>query len=160
MATLTFKGIDEYTDKLEQAQKHATGIIKRAVYDGAGVLADEVRRQIQTLPVQRTNPPSGEHLNGVFSYEKDGLLNSMGVAKIRDDAGHIGTRIFFDGYNRMKSKKYPNGHPNSLIARSINSGTSVRAKIPFLNRAVSKARAKVEAAMQARLDSDLNKIMK
>lgn len=160
MATLKFKGIDEYVDKLDQAQEQANGILKRALYDGAGVLADEVRKEIQVLPVQRTNPAPGEHLNGVFSYEKDGLLNSMGVAKMRNDGGHIGTRIFFDGYNRMRSKKYPNGHPNALIARSINAGTSVRTKIPFLNRAASKAKAKVEAAMQARLDSDLNKIMK
>ena len=160
MATLTFKGIDEYVAKLEQAEKQIKGIMKRALYDGAGELADEVRKEIQALPVQKANPPPGEQLNGVFGYEKEGLLNGLGVAKMRETDGNIQTRIFFDGYNRMKSKKYPNGHPNALIARSINAGTSVRMKIPFLNRAASKAKAKFEAAVKARFEADLNKIMK
>ena len=86
-------------------------------------------------------------------------MEGLGVARMKDDGGVISTRVDFDGYNRMKSKKYPNGHPNSMIARAINSGTSKRPKNPFMKRAASKAKAKANAAMGARLDADIDEIM-
>lgn len=155
MAQISFTGIDEYFDKLNKIGQKATGLCKRAVYDGAAIVADAVRAEVQALPTTDHN----ETPQGVFSYEKDGLLEGLGVARMKDDGGVISTRVDFDGYNRMKSKKYPNGHPNSMIARAINSGTSKRPKNPFMKRAANKAKAKANAAMGARLDADIDEIM-
>ena len=155
MAKIEFQGIDEYFDKLKIIGDKATGLCKRAVYDGAAIVADAVRAEVQALPTTDHN----ETPQGVFSYEKDGLLDGLGIAKIKDDNGVVSTRVDFDGYNRMKSKKYPQGHPNSMIARAINSGTSKRPKNPFMNRAANKAKAKANAAMGARMDADINEIM-
>ena len=155
MAKIEFQGIDEYFEKLNQLGQRATGLCKRAVYDGAAIVADAVRAEVQALPTTDHD----ETPQGVFSYEKDGLLAGLGIAKMKDDGGVISTRVDFDGYNRMKSKKYPNGHPNSMIARAINSGTSKRPKNPFMNRAASKAKAKANAAMSKRMDADIDEIM-
>ena len=155
MAKIEFQGIDEYFDKLKIIGDKATGLCKRAVYDGAAIVADAVRAEVQALPTTDHN----ETPQGVFSYEKDGLLDGLGIAKIKDDNGVVSTRVDFDGYNRMKSKKYPHGHPNSMIARAINSGTSKRPKNPFMNRAANKAKAKANAAMGARMDADIDEIM-
>lgn len=155
MAKIEFQGIDEYFDKLKIIGDKATGLCKRAVYDGAAIVADAVRAEVQALPTTDHN----ETPQGVFSYEKDGLLDGLGIAKIKDDNGVVSTRVDFDGYNRMKSKKYPQGHPNSMIARAINSGTSKRPKNPFMNRAANKAKAKANAAMGARMDADIDEIM-
>ena len=156
MARLDFKGLDEYLTKLSTIEKDTTGICKRALYEGAGVLADAVRSEVQSLSVtdRNTDPQA------VFEYERDGLLDGLGVAKMKDNNGYIYTRVDFDGYNRMKSKKYPNGHPNSMIARAINSGTSKRPKNAFMARAVKKAKAGAESAMKKRFDEDLENIMK
>lgn len=156
MARIEFEGIDEYFDKLNQLGEKSKGLCKRALYDGAAVLADAVRAEVQALPTTDVNGDPQQ----VLEYEKEGLLEGLGIAKMKDSEGVISTRVDFDGYNRLRSKKYPNGHPNSIIARAINSGTSKRPKNPFMTRAVKKAKAKAEAAMSARMDEDINQIMK
>ena len=78
---------------------------------------------------------------------------------MENDNGYINTKIGFDGYNATKTKKYPNGQPNALIARSIESGTSKHQKTPFVRPAISKAKAKAEAAMAASVDKDINNTM-
>ena len=156
MAKIEFVGIDEYLEKLNKVGDKTTGLCKRALYDGAAVLADAVRNEVQALPVTDRNTEPQQ----VLSYERDGLLAGLGIAKMKDDGGVVSTRVDFDGYNRLKSKTYPNGHPNSMIARAINSGTSKRPKNPFMNRATRAARAKAEAAMAARMDADIEEIMK
>ena len=159
MAKIEFVGIDEYLEKLNKIGDKTTGLCKRALYDGAAVLADAVRSEVQALPTSDRDGKKGE-AQPILEYEKDGLLSGLGIAKMKDDNGRISTRIDFDGYNRLKSKKYPSGHPNSMIARAINSGTSKRTKNPFMSRAVAKANAKANAAMAARMDADIEEIMK
>lgn len=156
MPMIKYYGIDEYFKKLNKLGKYSIGLCKRSLYDGAGVVANAVRAETEALPTTDRNGDPQE----VLEYEKQGLLDGLGVAKMRGDHGLIYTRIDFDGYNRLRSKKYPNGHPNSMIARSINSGASNRPKNPFMTRAVNKARKAAIAAMASRMDSDINQIMK
>ena len=156
MARFEFVGIDKYLESLKEVGDKAQGLCKRALYDGAAVVADAVRSEVESLPTTDHNGDPQLPLE----YEKDGLLDGLGIANMKDEDGRISTRVDFDGYNRLKSKKYPNGHPNSMIARAINSGTSKRPKNPFMNRAVKKAKAKAQKAMSDRMDADINEIMK
>lgn len=156
MARIEFIGIDEYFDRLKRLGDKTTGVCKRALYDGAAVLADAVRAEVKALPTTDRNGDPQQ----ILEYEKQGLLEGMGIAKMRDDDGKISTRVDFDGYNKLSSKAYPKGHPNSMIARAINSGTSKRPKNPFMTRAVKKAREKAQQAMAARMDADINNIMR
>lgn len=156
MSKITFTGIDEYFAQLSNLGDKAEGLCKRALYDGAGVVANEVRSEIQGLPTTDKNGDPQQP----FEYEVDGLLSGLGIAKMKDQDGRFSTRVDFDGYNRMKSQKYPNGKPNAMVARAINSGTSRRPKNPFMTRAVKRAREKAEKAMAARMDADINDIMK
>lgn len=155
MPMIEFYGIDEYFAKLNELRQYSVGLCKRALFDGAGVLADAVRQEVNGLPTTDRNGTPQE----VLEYEKQGLQEGLGVAKMKDDNGMIYTRVDFDGYNRLRSKKYPSGHPNSMVARAINSGTSRRRKNPFMNRAVSKARNAAQNAMASRMDADIEKIM-
>lgn len=158
MAKIEFVGIDDYFKRLDELGNMSIGLCKRALYDGAAVIADAVRDEVNALPTSDRDAKKGES-QPILSYEKDGLIAGLGVAKMKDDNGVIYTRIDFDGYNRLKSKTYPSGHPNSMVARAINSGTSKRRKNPFMNRAISKGRAKAQSAMAARMDADIEKIM-
>ena len=159
MARIEFYGVNEYFEKLERLGDKTTAVCKRALYDGAAVLADAVKAEVEALPVTDRNAPKGEQ-QGILEYEKQGLLEGMGIAKMRDENGKVETRVDFDGYNRLTSKAFPKGHPNAMVARAINSGTSRRPKNPFMARAVRKARAKANQAMAARLDADIKNIMK
>ena len=159
MAQIKFIGIDDYFAQLNKLGTKATGLCKRALYDGAAVIANSVRAEVNALPTSDRDAKKGES-QPILSYEKDGLVEGLGIAKMKDEHGVIYTRIDFDGYNRLKSKKYPSGHPNSMIARAINSGTSKRRKNPFMTRGVNNGRAKAQAAMSARMDADIEEIMK
>ena len=51
MAKMTIKGLDEYAAKLQKLSGgEADKIMKRAVYEGAGRMADKIRAAIQALP--------------------------------------------------------------------------------------------------------------
>lgn len=156
MARISFTGLDKYLEQLNKIGNASTAICKMALYDGAAVVGNAIRAEVEALPTTDRNGDPQQ----ILEYEKEGLLEGLGVAKMKSKNGVIYTRIDFDGYNRMKSKKYPNGHPNSMIARAINSGTSKRKKNPFMSRAVKKARERANKAMSARMDSDINNIMK
>ena len=161
MATFVFEGINEYARQIASLTEKSEGMIKRAVYDGAAVVLDAVVAEIEALPVIENRYRSTDiPMSGVTETQKKGLLEGVGLAKMQNQDGFINTKLGFDGYNGAKSKKYPNGQPNALIARAVNSGSSVRVKNPFINRAVKAAKARAEAAMAARFDEDTRNMIK
>lgn len=161
MAKLKFEGLDAYTEQLRKMSDKSTGMIKRAVWEGARVIADATAAEIAALPVVKDHmyPPQKLPIHGVTAAQKRGLLNGLGLAGMKNESGYINTKLGFDGYNATKTKAYPNGQPNALIARVVNSGSSSRAKIPFVNKAVKSAKERAEAAMSARFDADTRQII-
>lgn len=161
MAKFEFKGINEYADRIRKLTDKSEGMIKRAVYDGAAVVMQSTIAEISALPtVKNQYRTSRLPMSGITETQKQGLLQGVGLAKMQNDGGFINTKLGFDGYNGVRNGKYPNGQPNALIANAVNSGSSVRVKNPFINRAVNAAKAKAEAAMAARFDADTQNIMK
>lgn len=156
MAKITLQGFDEYTKQLQTLDKQADGMIKRAVYEGASVLLDAVEKATQALPTQENvYVYNGQQIQTITPEQKKGLLEGLGVAKMRNDNGFVNTKIGFDGYNSVKTKKYPKGQPNSLIARAVESGSSIRPKTRFVTNAVKPVADKAEKAMAESIDRDL-----
>ena len=138
MATIRFSGIDKYLSQLEQLGQRSRGICKMAVYDGAAIVADQVR----------------ENLERVLSPDATGQLEaSMGISKMRDDNGYINVVIGFDGYDDK-------GVANQLKANVLESGSSKQQKRPFMRPAVNTSRKRAEAAMAETLDREIRKLMK
>ena len=159
MAKIQMQGIDEYIAKLEKI-KNPEGLIKRAVYDGAAVLAEAVLKSIDSIPENNGKyVPGNVMIQGLSREQKQGLREGLGIARMQNDKGFINTKIGFDGYNNVKTKKYPNGQPNALIARAVESGTSRRQKYRFVSKAATSARAAAEQAMADRMDQDLKNTM-
>ena len=65
----------------------------------------------------------------------------------------------FDGYNEDVTKKWPHGKPNSMIARSIEGGTSWKAKHPFIAPAVRSSRDAAEKAMAEEIEKSIQETM-
>ena len=143
MAKFKMQGLDEYVSALVMLGRVTSGMIKRAVFDGAAIVADEVRAGIDTLPEGK-----GEDAGAT----KNGLKNGLGLSHMRNDNGYINTALGFSGYNAR-------GVPNVLMARIMESGTSKTPKHPFIRPALSRAKAKAEAAMAASIDKDISKTM-
>ena len=162
MATFKAPGLDKYVRQLERLGKNSDAIIGEAVYDMAKIVADEVRQRLETMP-------SVPDDNGLAAYraktkipitkaQKWGLVKSFGIASLKNDNGYLNVKLGFDGYNEVKTRKYPNGQPNALIARSIESGSSARDKYPFIRPAVQATRKQAIAAAEVKLDEKIHSI--
>ncbi|WP_455225759.1 hypothetical protein [Gemmiger sp.] len=161
MATFKTQGLDKYVAQLERLGKKTDTVISEAVYEMAKVVADEVNANLKALP----SVPDTEGLKAFASKpqqkipitkaQKWGLVHSFGIAGLRNDYGFIHVKIGFDGYNEVKTKTFPDGQPNALIARSIESGSSTREKTPFLRPALKAARKRAVKAAQAKFDEEI-----
>ena len=152
MAKVTVKGLDDIVNGLGAVGEAGLPIIKASLYEGAQIVADQIKAGIEGLPVDTPRWLSnGDRYNALVEQDKEDLANSMGIMKFARDAEGVRTVIGFAGYGRHKTKKYSRGLPMAMIARSIESGSSVRKKTPFVRPAVnaSKTRAKAEIVAQA-----------
>lgn len=141
MAKANVKGTEDVSKMLVALGKAGDAIGKMAVYDGAAVIADEIRKQINALPEQDFKYlKDGEQFGVITPQDKEDLANSLGIDQIERAAEGIRTVVGFAGYGSHPTKKYPKGLPMPLLARAIESGSSVRAKRPFVRKAVNAKR--------------------
>lgn len=159
MARIDLKEYEEYQKKIEEIYEDTDAVLKAAVYEGAKVIADEIKSQIKALPIDdRIGTP--EHpLQGVTKRQKADLINGFGLAPIKKKGDYINTKAGMDGYGTVPTKKYPNGVPNQLLMRSVESGTTFRKKHPIFRPAVRKAKAAAVDAMKKRIDKEIEKRM-
>lgn len=144
--------METYIAQLERLSDHATGSIKKAVYDGAAVVADSIKASLHTIPVQEEFVPKGKKRNGITQVQKDGLISGFGLAKMRNSRGYVNTKAGFSGKNA-------DGEKNSMIARQVESGTSWLSKHPVIRQAANKSKGAAEQAIQKTLESEIRKIM-
>lgn len=156
------EGFDEYIKQLDKIGKKAEGQIKRAVYDGAKVYGEACISAINALPTHEDGHymTGGVSITGVTAKQKQGLIEGFGFAKMENKGGFWHTKAGFDGYNSVKTKRFPNGQPNALIANAVNSGTSRRPKTNFVGNAIRASQSGVIFAMSARFDADMENLIK
>lgn len=150
-------GIDQYVKSLETLEKATQDMIGKAIYNGADVVADAVRSAIQAVPIESSKAAAaaGIMVSGLSAAQKGGLLKGLGVSRMQSDGGLYNVKVGFDGYNTVKNKNWPQGQPNSMIARSMESGTSFRAKNPVISKATRAVKDKAERIMSETLDREI-----
>ena len=161
MAKITFPGLNDYELMISRLSKGVDDIAGKAIYAGAGIVADAIKENIKDLPIVRgygtkENPLPG----GVTAPQKAGLINGLGISPMQNGAGFLNVKIGFDGYNATKTDKYPQGQPNQLVARGVESGTSWKEKKPFIRPAINASKSRAEAEMARLLDQEIEKITK
>ena len=124
------KGFEDLELQISDYGKRVTPLMKRAVYAGAGQIANNVR----------TN------LNSAVSSKATGeLADCININKIVAKNGVAYTSVGFDGYIG------PYNAPAPLVAAVLDSGRSDqpgRKKTHFFSRAVKAARISALEAMQ------------
>lgn len=160
MAKLQFKGLEEYEAQLLKLRGLTEQMIGEAIYEGAAIVADEVKKGIESLPIDDRYATGSTMLHGITQEQKQGLLDGFGIASMQNENGYLHVKLGFNGYNSMKTKNFPNGQPNSMIARSVNSGSSFRQRIPFVDNAVTSAKSRAEEKMKQKLDEAIEKAIK
>ena len=138
MAKFKWVGMDAYLSQLNALKNSATGTVKKGVFDGAKVIADEVRSKL-SANIQHPEESSGD------------LLKSMYLAKMKDENGYIYSEIGFAGYDSR-------GVPNIVKVHAMESGTSKQKKRPFIRKAFNAKQSDCIAAMEKRIDEEIQKI--
>jgi len=164
MARITFKGLKEYELKLAALKEVSRDIAGKAIAAGAAVIADQVKTNLNGLNTTDDGLALAAYSQKKPTYltrrAKDGLIESFGITPMTtDNDGFYNVKLGFDGYNEIKTKKYPKGQPNQLLARACESGSTAMIKQPFMQKAVTSSRKKAESKMAEVLDEEIKKRM-
>lgn len=163
MATLQWKNsaLEDFiasVDKLENMDFEE--LAGTALYAMAKEVADEVRQKLSELPTSQDKDYKGDSKYLIPETQKQGLLNSLGIAAMRKtDNNGYDVKIGFDGYNDVKTKKYPNGQANIMIARLTESGSTWRIKQPFFRPALNASKKRAQDAGSQKTIDFLKKII-
>ena len=161
MARFQFNGMKEYAEYLQRIGANTREICGAGVYAMAEVVTDKIRANLDALPTvdeaEAVASYRGKKKANLTSSQKKGLQKGLGVSPMENDNGYWNVKVGFDGYNKVKTKKYPNGQPNVMIARATESGSSVREKMPFVRTAVTAATKPAIQAGQAAIDEEIKK---
>ena len=161
MAKITFPGLNDYELMISRLTKNVDSVAGKAIYAGAGIVADAIKENIKALPIVRGYGTEKDPLpGGVTAPQKAGLIDGMGISPMQDDGGYLNVKIGFDGYNATETEQYPFGQPNQLVARGVESGTSWKQKKPFIRPAINASKSRAEAEMARILDQEIEKVTK
>lgn len=157
------QGLDEYALMLSKLGDRSRAVAGMATYAGAKVVADAIKDKLQSLPTVNdayNRLAYKKYKSKLSATQKKGLISSFGISKITDDSGYRYVKVGFDGYNGIKTKKYPQGQPNILVARIVENGSSYMDATPFIKPAVNQSKAKAQEAMARVIEEEIQKIMK
>ena len=154
-AKVTTNAINEYLQIIRSLGENADDVVKKAVYEGSAIIANQVSANISAIPVDESLGTESNPKNGITSVEKAGLQDSFGIADMQDDNGFINTLIGFQqpDYNA-------NGKANIMIARATQSGTSFSKKIPFFANALRATRGQARERMVQVAEEEFKKLSK
>lgn len=144
MASITFKGLDEYIRKLENVTAHTRGVTKMALWEGGKIIGDSISASLNDIPVQDHYVPKGQMRTGVRSEEKAAIQAAFGLSKMRESGGGYSTKAGFKAGTEI---------------RAVESGTSYMHKHPVVRRAVNASKARAENAMASKFEEETMKIM-
>lgn len=182
---LHWDGADELLRKMDKLPEKAAKIAAEALYEGAGVMADAVSREIHGIATEKFQYAKGGRKRLPSPEEKQILMSAKhGVAKFRKTGTSVQTSVGFQkaGYAkitwnhartniRTKYKMGKKGHmvhasqgsgesmkPVPLIANAINHGTSFMKAQPFLRKAFSQNQAAAMGAIDEGIMSRMDEL--
>ena len=152
MAKMTIKGLDELIERLEKAGQKPEAIVKKALFDGAGVVADAIRSGVASLPVDESKGTRRNPKYGITGVEKAGLLAGIGISKMRVENETVNLVIGFNGTNA-------DGTKNTTVMRRCESGVSWQRKTPAIRPAVNRSKSQAQDAMHKVFIDELEKLL-
>lgn len=162
--TVNFSQLDSFNRKLAVLIRDAEDVAKFSVFDGARVAADAMSSAIAGLSVV----PDVESIHAwrrgtptLINYtQRRCLQEALGIAKMRVGVGlRVSTSVGFDGYNDIKTDRWPNGQPNIMIAASCEHGSSAMLEQPFITAAYVSSRARIVAVMELSAGKKIQEII-
>ena len=154
MAKLEIVGFDEWLIRLERLTDSTDEVCERALMEAAEIVKEKYKASTASIPTDEKWGTQKKPKRGIRATEKQGLLNSLGIAPIKKDrAGGMDTKVGYHKYNKE-------GKANQMIARAANSGTSFMKKSGFIDKANRASKPLAEAKIKEVIESEINKLNK
>lgn len=157
---LKVDGMAEISETLSKLEERAPAVAAKALYEGAGIMADEVKKSadsIRTAPFKWASS-SGE--TRLPSPEEKEIVQqaAAGIAKFDKNGTEVQTSVGFRnaGYAQLKGKTVP----IPKIVNAINSGTSFMKKQPFVRKAATAGGQRAIAAMKEVIETEFDAMTK
>ena len=155
---LNVDGMTEISELLTQMEDAAPRAASRGLYEGAGIMADEIRKSaesIKTVPFKY----EGNGESRMPSPEEKEIVQQadMGIAKFDKNGTEVNTSVGYrnSGYAELNGKV----KPIPQIVNAINSGTSFMRKQPFVRKAVKAGGSKAMKAMQDAIEAEFEAVI-
>ena len=142
MASIKFSGMDEFMQRIQKIDQRTIPIVKMSVFEGAAVVVAAVENSIQNSVSGRLPIP---------------LAKGLGVSRMRVNGRRVNVLVGFDGYYENHEGRTV---PIPYLARMVESGTSTIQKQPFMRPAIEAAESAALAAMEAKFNEEIDKMMK
>ena len=145
--SIQIEGMEELVRAMDKAPEKAAKIAAEELYEGAGVMADQVSRAVQGIRTEPFKFAAGGRTRKPSPEEKELVASAKhGIAKFKKTGTDVQTSVGYQkaGYGTLKGKT----KPIPLVANSINSGTSFMQKQPFMRKAFSQGKSAAEAAIE------------
>lgn len=154
MAKFTIgRGLDEYLSQLEDLEFRADGMAGAAIYEGAKIVADQIRANIAAMPTSPTQTVHDGERRNPWAVEKAGMLAGLGISRKSTDNGFINVKIGMSGYNGIE-------RPNVVVLRTFEAGNSFCNRLAPVSRAVRATRAAAEQAIKDKIEEEISKTVK
>ncbi len=182
MASFSVKGLAEYETMLSRLAEQSDAVAIRALQAAAKPVADRVRRNLENLQEDFQPRPDAPYrylselseggrqsYTGIPPHQKEDLLEALGITPVKvSEDGTYNVKIGFEstqsgnvkGYGSQPTETYPKGQPLLMIARSVESGTSIQPKQPFFRPAVEATKKQAVEEMNRVISEAAEKIMK
>ena len=159
--TMTTEGLDNVEKMFREMGEQAGKVASYALYEGAGVMVEEVNRQAKSIVASKFHyavfPPTVQRLPS--AEEKAAVVSAgAGIAKFQKDLSEVQTSVGYGnaGYTTIAGKV----KPIPLIVNAIHSGTSFMKKQPFIRKAAKSGGEKAIKAMKGKIEEILEEYLK
>ena len=155
--TMKVDGIEELSRKLTDLGDRAEDVAAKALYAGAGVMANAYRNAAASVRAQPFRYAVFKKRDPSFE-EKAAIQGQTGIAKFDKSGSEVQTSVGLkgSGYVTIAGKQ----KAVRKIANAINSGTSFMNKQPVFRKASTQTAKAASAAIVAKADQLIAEITK
>ena len=152
-------GLDDLTQKLNELGARAEEVAARALYDGAGVMANAYREAAESIRAEEFRYVFNGRKRYASPEEKAAVVGKTGIARFDKNGSEVSTSIGLGGkagYVNIGGKQ----KAVRKIANAINSGTSFMQKQPVFRKAARQAEKAASEAIVAKAERLIDEITK
>ena len=157
---LKVDGMAEISETLSKLEERAPAVAAKALYEGAGIMADEVRKSADSIRTAPFKWASSSGKTRLPSPEEKEIVQqaAAGIAKFDKNGTEVQTSVGFRnaGYAQLKGKTVP----IPKIVNAINSGTSFMKKQPFVRKAATAGGPRAISAMKEVIETEFDAMTK